>query len=88
MSVEGSPAEVLLVDDNAEDRRRLAVLLQDEGIAVVGEAGDGVEGVALAQDLKPDVILMDLRMPLMDGFEATRRILKVQPLVQVLILTV
>jgi NarL family two-component system response regulator LiaR len=82
------PPRVLLVDDNAEDRGRLATLLQEEGIDIVGEAGDGVEGVAIARSLEPDVILMDLRMPLMDGFQATREILKVQPLVQVLILTV
>jgi DNA-binding NarL/FixJ family response regulator len=79
---------LLLVDDNAEDRGKLARLLEEEGIVVIGEAGDGVEGVALARSLQPDVVLMDLRMPLMDGFEATRQILKFQPLVQVLILTV
>jgi DNA-binding NarL/FixJ family response regulator len=79
---------VLLVDDNVEDRTRLAALLQEEGIRIVGEAGDGVEGVALARSLQPDVVLMDLRMPLMNGFEATRQILQFQPFVRVLILTV
>jgi NarL family two-component system response regulator LiaR len=82
------PPEVLLVDDNAEDRGTLARLLEDEGIEIVGEAGDGAEGVAMARSLEPDVVLMDLRMPLMDGFQATREIRKAQPLVQVLILTV
>jgi DNA-binding NarL/FixJ family response regulator len=79
---------VLLVDDNAEDRARLAALLQEEGIRIVGQAGDGDEGVDLARSLQPDVVLMDLRMPRMNGFEATRQILKVQPLLPVLILTV
>jgi CheY-like chemotaxis protein len=65
---------VLLVEDNAPLRASLRELLEDEGFSVVGEAGDGEEGVASAVELDPDLVVMDLKMPVMDGIEATRRI--------------
>jgi DNA-binding NarL/FixJ family response regulator len=66
---------VLLVDDHPVVRSGLAGLLASEpDIEVVGEAGDGETGVALALDLRPDLVLMDLRMPLLDGADATARI--------------
>jgi response regulator NasT len=65
---------VLLVEDNAPLRASLRELLEDEGFSVVGEAGDGEEGVASAVELGPDLVVMDLKMPVMDGIEATRRI--------------
>ncbi|MER5254405.1 MULTISPECIES: response regulator transcription factor [unclassified Streptomyces] len=66
---------VLLADDQAMVRSALAMLLTGEdGIEVVGEAADGVEAVALAAELRPTVVVMDVRMPGMDGVDATRQI--------------
>lgn len=71
-STPSRPLTVLLVDDNAETRGVLRKLLEAVDIAVVGEAGDGSEAVRLTRKHEPDVLLMDLRMPVMDGIEATR----------------
>jgi DNA-binding NarL/FixJ family response regulator len=79
---------VLLVDDHQSLRRFLAEFLEEEGdIVVVGECADGDEVVDTAARTRPDVVLMDLCMPGTGGLEATRRLLDVQPLVRVVILT-
>ena len=79
---------ILLVDDHAVMRMGLASLLgTQKGLTVVGDAGDGESGVRLAQKLRPDVVIMDLLMPGMDGVETTARIRKALPEVKVLILT-
>jgi DNA-binding NarL/FixJ family response regulator len=62
---------VLVVEDNASMRGELRALLEDAGFTVVGEAGHGAEGVTLARELRPNVVVMDLRMPILDGIAAT-----------------
>ncbi len=79
---------VLIADDHAIVRKGIRALLATEpDIEVVGEAGDGLEAVDQAGALHPDVILMDLVMPKLDGIEATRRITAQQPQARVLVLT-
>jgi DNA-binding NarL/FixJ family response regulator len=79
---------VLIVDDQTLFRSGLARLLDgDDRVSVIGEAGDGNEAVQKVSTLKPDIVLMDLRMPNLDGIEATRKVVAEHPEVKVLILT-
>lgn len=79
---------VLVVDDHAIVRKGIrALLVTEQSIQVVGEAANGSEAVVLAQSLRPDVILMDIVMPEMDGLEAIRRITEQQPEIRILVLT-
>jgi DNA-binding NarL/FixJ family response regulator len=87
-STPSQPVSVLLVDDDALVRSALRLILGgDPAITVVGEASDGQEGVALVESLRPDVVLMDIRMPRLDGLAATERVLALQPDLVVVVLT-
>ena len=83
-----SPIRILIADDQQLIRSGLAMVLgASEGLEVVGEASDGIEAVALAASLTPDVVLMDVQMPRMDGIAATREITGRSPASRVIILT-
>ncbi len=88
MLTTGMPIKVLLVDDHEMVRIGLAAVLgTEDDIEVVGEAGNGLDGIRLAQQYRPDVVLMDLVMEGMDGIETTRRLLQLYPECKVIVLT-
>jgi DNA-binding NarL/FixJ family response regulator len=87
--VEVTRRRVLIVDDNPQVRQELRTLLPLAGeIEIVGEAADGREAVGLVRALQPEVVLMDLEMPALDGYEATRQIKAGSPSCRVVVLTV
>src|SRR5574340_813534 len=80
MEPEMTPIRVLLVDDVEQARRDLGTALNlFEDIQIIGEAGNGIQAIFLAQSLGPDVVLMDLEMPVMDGYEAAGQIKSLRP---------
>jgi DNA-binding NarL/FixJ family response regulator len=83
-----SPLRVLLVDDHDLFRTGLRNLLEEQGVEIIGEAGDGALAVTQVRELAPDVVVMDLNMPGMTGVEATRQITSIAPLTRVLVLTI
>jgi two-component system nitrate/nitrite response regulator NarL len=84
----GSALRVVIADDHRLLRDGLRGTLQDAGMAIVGEAADGVEAVALTRELAPDVVVLDLNMPGLSGLEALRQIELSSPDVQAVVLTV
>ena len=88
MSIEGTPlTRVLLADDHQLLRQAIRRALEDAGMTVIAEAGDGGEAVRLAGELRPDVVVMDVSMPVLDGVEATRRIHADLPDLPIVIIT-
>lgn len=84
-----APVRVLLVDDAEEARRDLrAALSLFDGIEIVGEAPNGAEALRLTESPQPDILLMDLEMPFMDGYEAAQRIKSKYPARKIVALTV
>ena len=87
-ALSGRTIQVMLVDDHAMIRAGIKVLLEQiDGIDVVGEAANGFKAIELVKQLLPDVILMDLSMPGMDGIEAIQRILAIRPEQHIIVLT-
>ena len=82
-----APLRVLVADDQELVRAGFCVILEASGYVIAGEAADGAQAVALAASEKPDVVLMDVRMPVMDGLEATRQIAAAPGAPKVVILT-
>ena len=80
--------KILIADDHTIFRQGLRMLLAQEGdMEVVGEAADGIEVLALAKKLNPDIILLDIAMPQMDGVEAARKLKKILPRIRIIVLT-
>ncbi len=83
------PIRVLIADDHERFRRGLKMVLEaEDGIEVVAQAGTGAEAVAKVEELAPDVVLMDVRMPVQNGIEATRTIREAFPSTRIIMLTV
>lgn len=82
------PVRILIVDDHQELRRAIRNLLEGQrGFSVCGEAKDGVEAIHKSDELKPDVVILNIAMPVMNGFEAARKIREVSPRSRVVILS-
>jgi DNA-binding NarL/FixJ family response regulator len=79
---------VMLVDDHDLFRTGLRNLLEEQGLRIVGEASEGAEALSLVRELAPDVVVMDLNMPGMNGIEATQEIARFAPLTRVVVLTI
>ena len=85
---EQAAIRVVLVDDHDLFRTGLRNLLEEQGVEIVGEAGDGANAVRLVRELAPDVVVMDINMPGMGGVDATRQVTTAAPLTRVVVLTI
>jgi DNA-binding NarL/FixJ family response regulator len=88
ISSSSDPLRVMLVDDHDLFRTGLRNLLEEQGVLIVAEASEGAAAVSLVRELAPDVVVMDLNMPGMNGIEATREIARFAPLSRVVVLTI
>lgn len=80
-------AKVLIIDDSKMSRRMLRTILEGIGHEIVGEAGNGEEGLTLYKELTPDVVTMDITMPEMDGIKCLQEIMGIDPTAKVLMVT-
>jgi CheY-like chemotaxis protein len=87
-AVSTPPPRVLIADDAPAMRAALRGLLEDHGLPVIGEAADGLQAVTMAARLQPDVVVMDVRMPGLDGIQATTRITGAHPAIRVVVYSV
>lgn len=81
------PHRILLADDHEGIRRRVRTLLETAGFEICGEAANGLDAIAKAKDLMPDLIILNLSMPVMDGLQAIPEIAKSAPSVKILVFT-
>ena len=81
------PTRVVLVDDHVMVREGMRALLEREGFAVVGEASNGMQAVQLAKELRPEVVILDVRMPILNGLDAGRTIHETLPTAKLILLT-
>ena len=85
---EATPARILIADDHALVREGLRTMLSGEdGLEVIAEANDGLQALTLCRELRPHLVLMDVRMPVMDGLQATRKIKQEMPKTSVMMVT-
>lgn len=80
-------AKILIVDDSITSRKMLKGILEEAGYEVVGEAQDGVQGTKLYSELKPDIVTLDITMPVLDGIDALRRIKEIDADAKVIMVT-
>lgn len=80
-------ANILIVDDSRVSRKVLAQILEGDGHTIIGEATNGEEGVYLYQKLHPDLVTMDITMPVLDGIEALKQIMEADPCAKVIMVT-
>ncbi len=87
LKADGSPYKVMAVDDSPITRKMIKKALAPEGFEIIGEAGNGKEAIDLYAQIKPDIITMDVTMPIMDGLDAAMAIKKINPAQRIIMLS-